>query len=159
MINHILSVSKDQLISFSYLRELQTENKYNLRNKWTSVCFALDYENDQLDLFINGEGNIAKIKNHIEFGNVTHAKKNKKMTIRLGLYDFDDTPLIGKIIDFHLWDRLLTKEELSQYSDCQKYMEKVGTLVNSTTEFTVSSQSFVCDTHPPFLICSRSLVH
>ena len=118
--------------------------KYNLRNKWTSVCFALDYENDQLDLFINGQGNVTKIKNHIEFGNATHAKKNKKMTIRLGHYDFDDTPLIGKIIDFHVWDRLLSKEELVQYSGCQKYIEKAGNIVNSNTEFTVSSKSLKC---------------
>ena len=124
-------------MSFSYLRDLETFTEYNLRNKWTSFCFALDYEHDLLDLYINGQGNVTKIRNHIEFGNVTHAKNNKKMTIRLGHYDFDDTPLIGKIIDFHLWDRFLTQEELTKFSGCQQYEEKIGNIVNSSTEYTV----------------------
>ena len=27
------------------------------------------------------------------------------MVVRLGRYYFDDTPLIGKIVDFNMWDR------------------------------------------------------
>ena len=27
------------------------------------------------------------------------------MIVRLGRYYFDDTPLIGKIFDFNMWDR------------------------------------------------------
>ena len=27
------------------------------------------------------------------------------LVVRLGRYYFDDTPLIGKIVDFNMWDR------------------------------------------------------
>ena len=74
------------------------------------------------------------------------------MVIRLGHYYFDNKPLIGKIVDFHVWsrynsvyiwtnvifhlgifNRILSEDELALYSDCSKHADKSGDLINSSS--------------------------
>ena len=40
------------------------------------------------------------------------------LVVRLGRYYFDDTPLIGKIVDFNMWDR-------SELTTCLVSLEKL----------------------------------
>ena len=37
-----------------------------------------------------------------------------------------------------MYSRLLSTEELARYSDCQEYSEKIGNVINPSTEFEVT---------------------
>ena len=63
------------------------------------------------------------------------------LVVRLGRYYYDDTPLLGKIVDFNMWDRVLTEQEMSNYSQCgdQEYTATPpGNLINSNTLWNIT---------------------
>ena len=61
------------------------------------------------------------------------------LIVTLGKYPWDNTPLIGKILDFNIWDRLLTKRELTNFTNCidKKSISPQGNLVNTFTRWTI----------------------
>ena len=36
------------------------------------------------------------------------------LVVRLGRYYYDNTPLLGKIVDFNMWDSLLTEQQMRE---------------------------------------------
>ena len=101
-----LSVLKDDTIYFDGIWTTKTHKDYNLRNKWNSFCMSIDFVDDQWNLYINGQTNMTytyrktrKLKER--FSNRT----DLPMVIRLGHYYFDNKPVLGTILDFHVWDR------------------------------------------------------
>ena len=67
---------------------------------------SIDFVDDQWNLYINGKANMTwefrKMRPLKErFSNRT----NLPMVIRLGHYYFDNKPILGTILDFHVWDR------------------------------------------------------
>ena len=56
-----------------------------------------------MELFLNGEPLWPKQRKPME---LPPDWETSPMIVRLGRYYFDDTPLIGKIVDFNMWDRL-----------------------------------------------------
>ena len=58
-----------------------------------SISLNFDYETGSLEMFLNGEKN------------QTEDSTDKLLIIRFGRYYYDDTPLIGKIVDINIWDR------------------------------------------------------
>ena len=55
-----------------------------------------------MELFLNGEPLWPKQRKPME---LPPDWETSPMVVRLGRYYFDDTPLIGKIVDFNMWDR------------------------------------------------------
>ena len=74
----------DGLYSFFHLVPV------NAISKWTSLCIAMDFENDKVVLFFNGKNRYEKIR-------------------RLGHYFFDNKPIIGKLINVNIWGRSVKK--------------------------------------------------
>ena len=106
----------------------------NMRLKWLSVCFNIDYDNGTMELYLNGKA----LEPYQRKPMVLPADSDTKpLIVRLGRYFFDDTPLIGKIYDFHMWDKLLTAEELAKYTKCvdHKPISEQGNLINPSTNW------------------------
>ena len=74
----------------------------NVRLKWLSICFNINYTEGTMELFLNGETLWPKVRKPME---LPPDWEISPMIVRLGRYYFDDTPLIGKIVDFNMWDR------------------------------------------------------
>ena len=74
----------------------------NIRLKWLSICFNIDYNNGTMELYLNGQPLPATQRKPMA---LPPDADTAPMIVRLGRYYFDDTPLIGKIYDFNLWDR------------------------------------------------------
>ena len=106
--NQCLLVLKDYTIYFDGVWTLRLHNgqKYNLRNKWNSFCMSLDIVNDEWLLYINGKTNLTYTYNRPRKLNEKFSDKTDlPMVIRLGHYYFDNKPLLGTVLDFHVWDR------------------------------------------------------
>ena len=85
-----------------------TYQDYNLRNKWNSFCMSIDFTNDKCDLYINGKANTTYLHRQARKLNERFSdRKDLPMVIRLGHYYFDNKPILGTILDFHIWDRYL----------------------------------------------------
>ena len=74
----------------------------NSRLKWLAICLNFNYVNGTVDMFLNGEKSQQKVKKPIT---LPADSDNKPLIIRIGHYYFDDTPLIGKMVDINAWDR------------------------------------------------------
>ena len=74
----------------------------NIRLKWLAICLNFNYVNGTVDMFLNGKKNQQKIKKPII---LPDDSEKKPLIIRFGYYYFDNTPLIGKVVDINVWDR------------------------------------------------------
>ena len=110
------------------------EESGNLLQKWSSICLNIDYENSLVQSWINGED--------LGYDNRTLIYPNtNSMTVRLGKYFIDDTALIGKILDFNMWNRLLSQEEMEKFTQCSpnySKIETVGNIINPSTQWEIS---------------------
>ena len=71
---------------------------------------SIDFVNDQCDLYINGKANMTYLyRKNRKFIEKFSDNKDLPMVIRLGHYYFDNKPIIGTILDFHVWDRYLIR--------------------------------------------------
>ena len=74
----------------------------NIRLKWLAVCINFDYTTGSISLFLNG----AKLEgNQRKNISLSEDAEQKALIVRIGKYDDDGTPLIGKIVDINIWDR------------------------------------------------------
>ena len=74
----------------------------NIRLKWLAICLNFDYVNGTVEMFLNGEKSAKKVKKPIT---VPEGSEGSPLIVRIGRYYYDDTPLIGKMVDINLWDR------------------------------------------------------
>ena len=83
-----------------------TKKQENVQLNWLSICFSVSFENDTVILLLNGEKlqstNHPSRKSLIE---VSGRNDSSSMIVEVGSYYFDDTMLIGKIVDVNMWDR------------------------------------------------------
>ena len=99
-------VKNTRTIYFDGVQTLNSHEPFNIRNKWTSVCHALDFADDQWSMAINGNSNATSLSNYN--GPLTSKFSDNNTTpmmIRVGHYYFDNKPILGKIVDFNVWDR------------------------------------------------------
>ena len=75
----------------------------NIRLKWLAICLNFDYVNGTVEMFLNGKRSQQKVKKPIA---LPEDSGEKPLIIRFGRYFYDDTPLIGKVVDINIWDRL-----------------------------------------------------
>ena len=67
---------------------------------------SLDLANDNWLLYINGKTNLTYTYNKPRKLNEKFSDRaDLPMVMRLGHYYFDNKPLLGTILDFHVWDR------------------------------------------------------
>lgn len=110
------------------------EDSSNLLQKWLSICVNIDYDEGYIQSWINGE-RLEQHNNTLEYPNTN------SMTVRLAKYYADGAPLIGKIVDFNMWDKVLSEEEMSSYTKCNPHHAQipiVGNLINPSTQWDIS---------------------
>ena len=110
------------------------EESGNLLQKWSSICLNIDYENSLVQSWINGE-DLGSNNRTLIYPNTN------SMTVRLGKYFIDDTALIGEILDFNMWNRLLSQEEMEKFTQCSpnySKIETVGNIINPSTQWEIS---------------------
>ena len=110
----------------------------NIRLKWMAICYAIDYDNGTMEMFLNGEKLPQKSRKAMA---LPENSDSLPLVVRLGRYYYDNTPLLGKIIDFNMWDRLLTEEEMSEYTQCvdREYTATPpGNLINKDTDWNIT---------------------
>ena len=98
-------LAKRTILYLDGIRTKKLELKYNLRSKWTSMCTSLDFPADNWQLFVNGQEIPGQSSNLRPLTGKMSDAKDFPMVVRLAHYFFDDKPIIGKIVDFNLWDR------------------------------------------------------
>ena len=109
----------------------------NVQLKWLSICFNIDYDDGTMELYLNGRNIPGEQRKPME---LPPDHETSPLIVRLGHYYFDDTPLIGKIFDFNLWDSLLTGEDMQKYTECKTLYEETppGNLINTNTVWTIT---------------------
>ena len=91
-----------------------------------------------MSLFLNGEKLLQKSRKAMA---LPANSSSVPLVVRLGRYYFDETPLLGKIVDFNMWDRVLSEEEMSNYSQCgeKEYTATPpGNLINQDTVWNIT---------------------
>ena len=71
----------------------------------------------------------------------------KKCRLFIGQFWRDSNPIIGRVLEFALWNRTLSRDEMEKFSDCNSHvapkgdfiqdfsrMEVKGTLIQEITE-------------------------
>ena len=74
----------------------------NIRLKWIAICLNFNYVNGTVDMFLNGKKSQQKFRKPIV---LPEDSADLPLVIRFGRYFYDDTPLIGKLVDINMWDR------------------------------------------------------
>ena len=74
----------------------------NIRLKWLAICFNFNYVNGTVDMFLNGKKSQQKFRRSIV---LPEDSDEKPLIVRFGRYFYDNTPLIGKVVDINMWDR------------------------------------------------------
>ena len=74
----------------------------NVRLKWISICFNIDYENGTADISLNGE--ILKATKPMKMVRPDDHESND-VIVHLGRRFGKNEPLIGKMVNFNMWDR------------------------------------------------------
>ena len=88
------------------IESIYLEDAFSLASKWTSICVAFDFSGDRWEYLVNGKRLKYKRTSYLRPLNGRMSDdKDLPMVVRLGHYYFDNKPIIGKMIDFHLWDR------------------------------------------------------
>ena len=67
-----------------------------------AICLNFDYDTGLLEMFRNGEKSPQKVSRPLV---LPEGSAEQPLIIRFGRYYYDDTPLIGKIVDINIWDR------------------------------------------------------
>ena len=75
----------------------------NIRLKWLAICLNFDYVNGTVEMFLNGKKSQQKIRKPIVLPKDSEGAL--PLIIRFGQYFYDNTPLIGKVVDINVWDR------------------------------------------------------
>ena len=60
--------------------------------------------------------------------------------IEFGRYYYDNKPLIGKLADINMWDRVLEKEEMEKFSGCHDIVEGNGNVINKDFNFNITGK-------------------
>ena len=115
--NSSISVKNIRTIYFDGVQTLKAHEPFNIRNKWTSVCHSLDFTNDKWSMAINGNSNMSSLSN---YNGPLNSKFSDNVTtpmmIRVGHYYFDNKPILGKIVDFNVWDRFRLTDYLKRFN-------------------------------------------
>ena len=69
---------------------------------------SVDFLMDEWKIFINGKNDIFNYKpDDRKLDNKMTGNSSQSMIVRLGHYYFDNKPLIGKMVNFHMWNRFI----------------------------------------------------
>ncbi|XP_023345432.1 uncharacterized protein LOC111714532, partial [Eurytemora carolleeae] len=108
-----------------------------LERKWLHLCASIDIEKDEVILYLNGKSDFKSQTPTKSIKSKISKNTEVPMVIRLGHYYFDTKPLIGKLAEVNVWDRILSVEELANYSNCIPYKIS-GNIVNEETIWTIT---------------------
>ena len=87
--------------TWPFSESTKNNGNQNIQLKWLALCFNFNFVNGTTDLFMNGKRLKQNVKKPVTRGD----HEGKPLIIRIGKYYYDNTPLIGKVVDINFWDR------------------------------------------------------
>ena len=81
-----------------------TKKQENVQLNWLSICFSVSFENESVILLLNGE-KLQSTPSRKSLIEVSGRNDSSSLIVEVGSYYFDNTMLIGKIVDVNMWDR------------------------------------------------------
>ena len=122
--------------------------RMNMIRKWSSLCVGLDFLNNSLVAYYNGQeiNRTTLEEERKESGNSMDYRfpsgyfsdpktVEEGYVIEFGKYYYDNKPIIGQLGDINMWDRVLEKEEMMMYSGCMDIVEGRGNIINADFQF------------------------
>ena len=94
----------------------------NMLRKWNKLCASFDFKENQAQFSFNGiVSNIVKPDPHcpnyngtFDGNKITMASPNENLTLKFGMYYYDNNPFIGYIINVNAWDRTMKQEGIEK---------------------------------------------
>ena len=86
---------------------LKDDAPANYMGRWTSLCIAMDFVTDTTVYYTGGkefQGSSGRPLRKLS--SFLSNRTDLPMVVRLGHYYFDNKPMIGKMVDIHMWSRL-----------------------------------------------------
>ena len=119
--------------------------------KWVHVCTSIDVDKRTITLYRDGElvseqeldlaGLFPFPVGYFEESVQSNQTYPAGYDIRFGVYPGDNQPLFGYIAGINAWDRVLTTQEMEEFSGCKTIQPVEGNLVNM-----VESKFIITDT-------------
>jgi hypothetical protein len=105
----------------------------NVIRKWNSMCWSFDFREANHTLQIAWNGQLTEVltaagSQELPWG-WNYDRTEPGLNLTLAKY-WRGRYMIGKFVDFNLWDRRLTEDEMLKYTDCKKYHQPKGNLMN-----------------------------
>jgi hypothetical protein len=92
---------------YTYFKYANLDKKAPVKilGRWTSFCFALDFEADSVAWYVDGRPFLGPEGHPNPLSALLSNNTELPMVVRIGHYYFDNKPLIGRLIDINMWSR------------------------------------------------------
>ena len=77
----------------------------NYLGRWTSFCIAMDFVTDKTLYYTGGKELQGSYRAMGKLSALLSNRTDLPMVVRLGHYYFDNKPMIGRMVDIHVWSR------------------------------------------------------
>ena len=77
----------------------------NFLGRWTSFCIAMDFVSDTTMYYTGGKEFQGSYRALGKLSALLSNRTDLPMVVRLGHYYFDNKPMIGRMVDIHMWSR------------------------------------------------------
>ena len=127
-------------MSFKNLVSSRSQDKTRLLRKWIPMCLSIDYEGQLAQVALNGHiservGPKKPNRYQDKYGGDLMIKDMhnpaNNFTVIVARYFFDKKRIVGKMVGINAWDRMLSVEELSMFTNCQNVTIPKGKISNS----------------------------
>ena len=108
----------------------------NTVRKWNSMCWSFNFHdaNHTVQMSWNGKVSnetVASGAQELPWG-WNYDRSEPGLNFTLGRY-WDGDYMIGKFVDFNVWDRTLSAEEMEMFTSCHTYHKPSGNLMNDSS--------------------------
>ena len=115
----------------------------NIMRKWNSVCYSLDFKGEKHTCQLAWNGKLSNRTTSMGVEGLqwgwNYGMDMPGLNFTLGKY-WNGPYFKGKIVEFNAWDRILTKEELMKYTNCETYHQARGSLMNHNDSWTYNNK-------------------
>ena len=141
-LNLELHYISDQNIYLETLNFKESNLSYlRILNRWNRICMSFDFMKHEAQGAVNGHvsekvSNAHAIALEDTVRNETFTPKF--MSISIGRYYFDKNPLIGKMVNFNIWNTTMDSDELTRRTQCNETFIDEGSVINRNSNWSLS---------------------
>ena len=148
---------------FQNFMSSSSRDRTRLLRKWIPVCLSIDYEGQLAQVAVNGHISEKvepdkpnrrqdKYGGDLMIEDMQNSANN--FTVIVARYFFDKKRIVGKMVGINAWNRTLSVEELSMYTNCKNITIPEGNRINKDTswhynggllsDFEVDTEDMIC---------------